>query len=264
MAQVFQATMAQIAGGLNAPLETRMDGSIPEPNDFKVHLLRKEEGKFGFGVATNGPSLRVISVHEDSNYSIALWNTMNPEHRLQVGHHILEVNGISGDSSLMMDAVKQCRDIELRVRDVRDMEFLHQMLQYQNLTPMDHEALRALDVSTRMKTGITRMKTELMRMYAVRRITTALGWTTKTGITRRNVVQMPKVLAGDVGADECLICFEKYDEGDLVTQLACKHCFCTKCIERWLTQGSRHCPYCRQEVNCDNLPDGKDEASIDR
>jgi hypothetical protein len=213
-----------------------MDGTIPEPNDFKVHLTRKEDAKFGFTVALNGPSLRVTSVHDDSDYSVALWNTLNPEHRLQVGQHILEVNGISGDSSVMMDAVRQYINIELRVRDVKDMEFLHQMLQYRNLTPLDHELLRALDEST----------------------------PTKTGISRMDVVQMPMVLASDVGADQCTICCDKYDEDDLVTQLPCKHCFCTKCIERWLTQGSRHCPLCWQEVNCDDSPDERDEASIDK
>ena len=121
----------------------------------------------------------------------------------------------------MLAAVKQCRDIELRVRDVKDMEFLHEMLQYRNLTPLDHELLRVLDEST----------------------------PTKTGFTRMNVMQMPMVLASDVGVDQCLICFEEYDEDDLVTQLACKHCFCTKCIGKWLTQCSRHCPLCWQEVH---------------
>jgi hypothetical protein len=152
---------------------------------------------------------------------------MNPEHRLQIGHHILEVNGISGGAFVMLAAVKQCRDIELRVRDVKDMEFLHQLSQYRNLTPLDHQLLHACQERTPANTGITRM----------------------------NVVQMPMVLARDVCADQCLICFEEYGEDDLVTQLACKHCFCTKCIERWLTQGSRHCPLCWQEVTCDELPD---------
>jgi hypothetical protein len=230
-----RGNQAQVADGFNGPLETMMDGIIPEPNDFKVHLLRKSDAKFGFTVAQNVLSLRVASIRDNSDYSVALWNTLHPEHRLQVGHHILEVNGISGDSSVMMDAVKQCRDIELRVRDVKDEEFLQQMLQYRNLTPLDHELLRlsmrapALDESN--------MLSMLSTLSA------------KAGITRMSVVQMPMVLASDVGVDQCSICFDEYDEDDSVTQLACKHCFCTKCIERWLTQGSKHCPLCWQEVH---------------
>ena len=204
-----------------------MDGIIPEPNDFKVHLLRKSDAKFGFTVAHNSRTLRVTSIRDDSDHSVALWNTLNPEHRLQVGHQIFEVNGISGDSSVMMDAVNQCRDIELRVRAVKEMEFLYQMLQHRDLGPLDQELLRLS-----------------MRAQALDETTP-----TKTGFTRLNVVQMPMVLASDVGVDQCLICFDEYDEDDLVTQLACKHCFCRKCIGRWLTQGSRHCPLCKQEVH---------------
>jgi hypothetical protein len=191
-----QVKLAQVAGGLHAPLETMMDGIIPEPNDFKVHLLRKSDAKFGFTVAHNSRTLRVTSIRDDSEYSVVLWNTLNPEHSLQVGHQIIEVNGISGDSSVMMDAVKQCKDIELRVRAVKKMEFLYQVLQRRDLGPLGRV-----------------------------------------------------VLAGDVGVDQCLICLDEYDEDDFVTQLACKHCFCAKCIGKWLTQGSRCCPVCRQEVH---------------
>ena len=116
MAQVNQA---QVAGGLNAPLENKMDEIIPEPKDFKVYLRRISGAKFGFTVAQNSLTLRVTSIRDDSDYSVALWNASNPEHRLQVGHQILEVNGISGDSSVMMDAVRQYINIELRVRDVK-------------------------------------------------------------------------------------------------------------------------------------------------
>jgi hypothetical protein len=229
MAQVNQA---QVAGGLNAPLETKMDEIIPEPKDFKVYLRRIRGAKFGFTVAQNSHTLRVTSIRDDSECSVALWNNLcsylNPQHRLQVGHQIFEVNGISGDSTVMMDAFKQCRDIELRVRAVKEMEFLYQMLQHRNLGPSDQELFLRLS----------------MRAQALDESTPA-----KTGFTRMNVVQMPMVLASDVGVDQCLICFDEYDEDDLVTQLTCKHCFCTKCIGKWLTQGSRRCPLCWQEVH---------------
>jgi hypothetical protein len=191
-----RGNQAQVADGFNGPLETMMDGIIPELNDFKVHLLRKSDAKFGFTVFHNSLTLRVTSIRDDSEYSVVLWNTLNPEHSLQVGHQIIEVNGISGDSSVMMDAVKQCKDIELRVRAVKKMEFLYQVLQRRDLGPLGRV-----------------------------------------------------VLAGDVGVDQCLICLDEYDEDDFVTQLACKHCFCAKCIGKWLTQGSRHCPLCWQEVH---------------
>ena len=228
MAQVNQA---QVAGGLNAPLETKMDGIIPEPKDFKVYLRRIRGAKFGFTVAQNSHTLRVTSIRDDSECSVALWNTLcgylNPQHRLQVGHQIFEVNGISGDSSVMMDAIKQCGNIELRVRAVKEMEFLYQMLELRNLCAEVSRTFAPLGESLARDESTP----------------------TKTGFTRMNVVQMPMVLASDVGVDQCLICFEEYDEDDLVTQLTCKHCFCTKCIGKWLTQGSRCCPVCRQEVD---------------
>jgi hypothetical protein len=235
MVFLAQGNQAQVAGGFNWPLENMTEGIMPEPIDFKVHLLRESHANFGITMVKNGLVLRVTSIRDDSEYSVARWNDQNPEHRLQVGHLILEVNGIRGDSSAMMGAIKQCKDIELIVRDVKVMEFLHQMLQYRRLTPLHYELLRALDEST----------------------------PTKTGITRMNVVQMPRVLASDVGADQCSICFDEYGEDDLVTQLPCKHHFCTKCIERWLTQRSKRCPICKQDAKGDvhELPE---ESSIDR
>jgi len=43
----------------------------------------------------------------------------------------------------------------------------------------------------------------------------------------------------------CSICLEEYKENDSVFFRDCHHLFHRECIERWLKQHDRKCPYCR-------------------
>ena len=51
----------------------------------------------------------------------------------------------------------------------------------------------------------------------------------------------------------CVICLDEFKKGVKVTELNCKHMFCTDCINKWLGENSRHCPICKsniEEVGC--------------
>jgi hypothetical protein len=52
---------------------------------------------------------------------------------------------------------------------------------------------------------------------------------------------------------ECLICMEKFNKEDIVTQIKCKHIFHKICIKPWLCEQSNKCPICRVEVG-DGIP----------
>jgi len=47
---------------------------------------------------------------------------------------------------------------------------------------------------------------------------------------------------------ECLICIEKFNKDDIVTQIKCKHIFHKDCIKSWLCKQSYKCPICRIEA----------------
>ena len=46
---------------------------------------------------------------------------------------------------------------------------------------------------------------------------------------------------------KCVICFDEYSLGKLISQLPCKHIFCKDCIFYWLKKSST-CPLCREDV----------------
>eukprot|EP01024_Parvocaulis_polyphysoides_P019100 TRINITY_DN18598_c1_g1_i2.p2 TRINITY_DN18598_c1_g1~~TRINITY_DN18598_c1_g1_i2.p2 ORF type:complete len:115 (+),score=2.38 TRINITY_DN18598_c1_g1_i2:51-395(+) len=43
---------------------------------------------------------------------------------------------------------------------------------------------------------------------------------------------------------ECGICMEELKGGPMITELPCKHSYCTKCIQQWLADNDT-CPICR-------------------
>ncbi|EWS74242.1 C3HC4 type (RING finger) zinc finger protein (macronuclear) [Tetrahymena thermophila SB210] len=45
----------------------------------------------------------------------------------------------------------------------------------------------------------------------------------------------------------CSICFIKFEQGDIINQLPCKHIFHSKCIKPWLNL-SPCCPNCRLDL----------------
>jgi hypothetical protein len=47
---------------------------------------------------------------------------------------------------------------------------------------------------------------------------------------------------------DCIICMEKFEEGEQVKQLNCGHIFHGDCIDKWLEK-EKKCPFCKSECN---------------
>lgn len=196
----------------------------------QVVIITKADGcrKVGIGLSTlEGRCLRVVKV--DAGGLMSTWNVENPTKQVRRGDRILEVNGIRGDAQAMIEACKCSATLELLVRFTADLEQRHRMLQYRNLRPEDYELLQLLDAA----------------LPAI------------TCVQRSFVVGLPRCKAVDCGVDKCLICLSDCEKDDELTQLPCQHCFCTKCIEKWLTECRSHCPMCLTQVDCPR----DDEAS---
>jgi hypothetical protein len=46
--------------------------------------------------------------------------------------------------------------------------------------------------------------------------------------------------------DECLICFDSYNENTSLVKLKCGHEFEEQCIKKWFKSNTR-CPLCKQQ-----------------
>uniref|UniRef100_A0A7N0T9J1 RING-type domain-containing protein n=1 Tax=Kalanchoe fedtschenkoi TaxID=63787 RepID=A0A7N0T9J1_KALFE len=55
-------------------------------------------------------------------------------------------------------------------------------------------------------------------------------------------------LAPDSSESSCSVCLSKFEEGDQIRRLKCKHTFHKDCLDRWLEQEFATCPLCRREV----------------
>jgi len=64
---------------------------------------------------------------------------------------------------------------------------------------------------------------------------------------------LPTVYAGALGMSECVVCQEDFDPQQRLTQLPCKHAFCTPCISRWLLECKNECPLCARPITKKNV-----------
>jgi len=55
---------------------------------------------------------------------------------------------------------------------------------------------------------------------------------------------LPKMRFDDVEQQQCSICLEGYQQGELLTALRCSHVFHVDCVTKWM-QRATHCPLCR-------------------
>ncbi|KAF8404535.1 hypothetical protein HHK36_009422 [Tetracentron sinense] len=67
----------------------------------------------------------------------------------------------------------------------------------------------------------------------------------------------------------CAVCLSKFEEGEEIRELKCKHIFHKDCLDRWLQHDSATCPLCRslvlpEIVNAHNEQDydGSDDELI--
>ncbi|KAL3510676.1 hypothetical protein ACH5RR_030077 [Cinchona calisaya] len=58
--------------------------------------------------------------------------------------------------------------------------------------------------------------------------------------------------AGGGGAHDCVVCLNRFGEGDQVRKLAaCRHVFHKECFDGWLHHMNFNCPLCREAVVAD-------------
>jgi len=122
----------------------------------------------------------------------------------------------------MIELCKTSATLELLFRYTSELEQRHLMMHYGTLGPEDFELLRLLDKAIPPKTTVRRCF----------------------------VAQLPREKASNCGLDTCSICLQEWHEDNKITRLPCKHYFCTKCIEQWLTQCRAQCPLCLAPVHC--------------
>lgn len=80
----------------------------------------------------------------------------------------------------------------------------------------------------------------------------------KVSMTRQKFSIAKLELAPELLDQGCLICYEDYENEDIVVTLGCKgqHCFHKDCIEPWLVKSAGECPCCKEKVvNDDNEGD---------
>jgi len=58
---------------------------------------------------------------------------------------------------------------------------------------------------------------------------------------------LPKIVFNESEQQNCPICLEAYQKGDLLTSLSCAHFFHVDCLARWF-QRSTQCPLCRERA----------------
>ncbi|PVU92822.1 hypothetical protein BB559_003581 [Furculomyces boomerangus] len=57
---------------------------------------------------------------------------------------------------------------------------------------------------------------------------------------------------------ECLICFEEFEDDELIRSIPCRHIFHKECIDTWLLGQSGFCPTCRLDLRITPKIEDKD------
>merc|ERR1712183_1054150 len=65
--------------------------------------------------------------------------------------------------------------------------------------------------------------------------------------------RLPTVPASASGMSECVVCQQDFEPQQDLTQLPCKHAFCTPCISRWLLEFKNQCPLCASPITEENV-----------
>lgn len=62
-------------------------------------------------------------------------------------------------------------------------------------------------------------------------------------------VYQRSLVRGDHDCKECTICLDSFRPRKHVRRLPCGHLFCSKCIEKWVSQHNAACPTCRAALH---------------
>lgn len=66
---------------------------------------------------------------------------------------------------------------------------------------------------------------------------------------KQRPLSIPLVIEDDDDKSTCPICFEDFQDGQVLRILPCKHRFHALCVDPWLLNSSSHCPLCRVDLS---------------
>jgi len=205
--------------------------SKPDGEDHVVTLQWNSTRPTGLDLSEgDGFTLRVKSV--DNSGAIGDWNRNHPTKKVMSGDIVVDVNGKSKSSSIMLMEIKNSSNLHMVVRHIAEVSSQINMLQYRDLDPEDFELLRSLD-------EVKPRKSE--------------------GTMRRMLDGLPRIEASRCSSRTCWICLEEHSPDALVTQLPCEHAFCTGCIEAWVIKCKSNCPICQASID----ESSKHETDVD-
>jgi len=195
-----------------------------------------------------GKALMIATV--DSVGRIPAWNQEHPDRQIRIGDCIVEVDGICEDSRRMSQQIRRTHNVvEMRLQprvhmilnaDVRSA--LQALMQSRDSRVDDLELAAMLDYDD-----------------------AATGETLNPFVKIDMLVKaLPRVHACECYEDACAVCLVDFTPDALLSRLPCGHCYCTKCISKWLTQHHSHCPLCLKSIIVEPPIDADpDAASLD-
>jgi hypothetical protein len=216
----------------------RFDSNV---EDHRVTLIKDGSyQRLGMNVRfVPGNTLGLLVTKVEDNSLTFKWNAEHPSEEICIGDHIVEINGITGDPKVMMQALTtDYAAFDMVIRRTAAIDSLYsnacETMRFRTLGPKDFELMEVVDRALPSKTSLRKA---------------AIG-------------RLPRVRMSRCEDLQCSICLNDFEDGERATQLPCKHCFCTKCISKWLSEDKNQCPQCRATVTCPEVPaETKDEAA---
>lgn len=121
-------TLPDVSGGRTAPERT-----------YKVHLKKLPETKIGLDIDYM-LERKVLPIFQVAGGVAAQWNQDNPAMAIEKGDAIVEVNGIKGDASKMLESCKNAEELELVMVRALSFEFLvkdlEKLIEIKNCGPL--------------------------------------------------------------------------------------------------------------------------------
>jgi len=189
--------------------------------EHMLTITKKKGTKIGISLSPAGSSFLITKILESG--MIPDWNMEHPEQEVRKYDRVMDVNGVRARGGNLHALVRICEESDSIVMLVhRTAGIEHRILEMEcaEVSQNDIDMLSLLDAIA----------------------------PTQTGMGRSFVAEFPKANARSCGIDQCYICFNDCEEDTTLTQLPCKHHFCTVCIMKWLTQTKTQCPMCNTDV----------------
>lgn len=90
----------------------------PRPGEYAVTLERPLEGRAKVGLHVKPTKQSQLSVTSVTEGLLQDWNRAHPQQEVRVGYMIMAVNGVRGDSALMLEQIRSALRLVMYVRQV--------------------------------------------------------------------------------------------------------------------------------------------------